>query len=52
MMSSPLSLTEIAHAANYFDQAHFCRDFKEISGITPSEYREKVGPAPGHIFTP
>lgn len=45
------SLTEIAHAAEYTDQAHFCRDFKEIAGMTPKEYREGVDGVPGHIFS-
>ena len=32
------SLTEIAHDAGYFDQAHFIHDFKEYTGMTPSEF--------------
>jgi AraC-like DNA-binding protein len=52
LMPSGQSLTEIAHAVSYFDQAHFCRDFKEIAGITPGEYREKAGFVVGHLFTP
>lgn len=52
LMDSPLTLTEIAHEALYFDHAHFCRDFKEIAGIPPGQYRHEAGPALGHVFYP
>ena len=32
------SLTWLANESGYFDQAHFIRDFKEFSGLTPSDY--------------
>jgi AraC-like DNA-binding protein len=32
------SLTSIAYQSGYYDQAHFIRDFKEYSGLTPGEY--------------
>ncbi|HEY0021855.1 MAG TPA: helix-turn-helix transcriptional regulator [Longimicrobium sp.] len=44
------SLTRVAHAAGYYDQAHFCRDFKVLGGITPSQYRDAKGPVTGHVF--
>ena len=50
LMDAPLSLTEIAHAALYCDQAHFCRDFKEIAGVSPTQYRSEAGLARGHVF--
>jgi AraC-like DNA-binding protein len=33
------SLTSIAYECGYFDQAHFIRDFKKYTGLTPSEVR-------------
>jgi len=51
LMSTPHTLTQIAQEAHYFDQAHFCRDFKSIAGITPQQYRACVGHVPGHFFT-
>ncbi|MFM9985625.1 MAG: helix-turn-helix domain-containing protein [Flavobacteriales bacterium] len=32
------SLTALAYALNYFDQAHFIHDFKESIGMTPRRY--------------
>jgi len=32
-------LAEIAHAAGFADQSHFCRCFKLHTGLTPAEYR-------------
>jgi len=32
------SLTELSAACGYYDQAHFIRDFKALSGHTPGQY--------------
>ncbi len=32
------SLTDLAHENEYFDQAHFIKDFKEFTGLTPKEF--------------
>jgi AraC-like DNA-binding protein len=32
------SLTSIAYECGYFDQAHFIREFKSFTGLTPSEF--------------
>lgn len=32
------SLTDFAYEMDYFDQAHFCNDFKRLSNYKPSEY--------------
>lgn len=33
-----LTLTQLAYRLGYYDQAHFIKDFKAFSGITPKEY--------------
>ena len=33
------SLTEIAVDSGYYDQAHFIHDFREFSGMTPTDYQ-------------
>lgn len=38
-LGSSRSLAEIAHAAGFADQSHFCRCFKLHTGLTPAEYR-------------
>lgn len=32
------SLTELAYENEYYDQAHFIKDFKEFTGLTPKEF--------------
>jgi AraC-like DNA-binding protein len=33
-----ISLTELAYRNGYFDQAHFIKDFKRYTGMTPGKY--------------
>lgn len=35
-----MSLTELAHSGQYYDQAHFIKDFKEFTGKTPKQFYE------------
>ena len=39
---SQLSLTEIAHEAGFYDQAHFIKAFKKDTGLTPSAYQKMM----------
>lgn len=32
------TLTEIAYESEFYDQAHFIKDFKEFTGVTPKEF--------------
>ncbi|MBK8392823.1 MAG: helix-turn-helix transcriptional regulator [Saprospiraceae bacterium] len=32
------SLTDLAYQGEYYDQAHFIKDFKELTGVTPKEF--------------
>lgn len=32
------SLTDLAYNSEYYDQAHFIKDFKEFTGLTPKEF--------------
>lgn len=38
------SLTSVAYQADYYDQAHFIRDFKDFTGFTPSRFQLKKHP--------
>jgi AraC-like DNA-binding protein len=37
-------LTSKAYETGYFDQAHLIREFKQITGLTPSQYLKKAVP--------
>ena len=45
------SLTAISYQAGFYDQAHFCRIFKNLTGITARQYQTQKGDLPFHIFT-
>jgi transcriptional regulator GlxA family with amidase domain len=32
------NLTDLAYESDYYDQAHFIKDFKEFTGLTPKEF--------------
>ncbi len=38
MNEGEASLTRIAYESDYYDQSHFTRDFKELTGVNPKEY--------------
>lgn len=39
LKDSDINVTDIAHQLGYNDMSHFCRAFRRITGVTPSEYR-------------
>ncbi len=38
MSKNDKSLTDLAYENEYFDQAHFIKEFKEFTGLTPKEF--------------
>ena len=44
------NLTEIAYDSDYYDQAHFTRDFREFTGITPKDFPDDAGMELSAIF--
>lgn len=44
------SLTKIAYESEYYDQAHFIKDFKEFTGINPKEFLEDEEMALSTLF--
>ncbi|MEO6733020.1 MAG: AraC family transcriptional regulator [Ferruginibacter sp.] len=45
------SLTQIAYQAGFYDQAHFCRIFKDFTGFTAKQYQWQKSELPFHIFS-
>jgi AraC-like DNA-binding protein len=45
------TLTDIAYQAGFYDQAHFCRIFKNFTGFTAKQYQEQKSELPFHIFS-
>lgn len=44
------NLTDIAYKSEYFDQAHFIKDFKEFTGINPKEFLGNENMALSSLF--
>jgi AraC-like DNA-binding protein len=50
MHYSKETLTRIAYHCGYYDQAHFSREFKEYTGLSPQAYRQQQSHLPGHLY--
>lgn len=42
LMDDSLSLAEIAYTVGFGTQSRFCTVFREVAGVTPSEYRRRL----------
>jgi len=47
-----LSWTAIAHESGYFDQMHFIRDFKQFTGLAPTNMAEQIAANPFPMQAP
>ncbi|MGA9275198.1 MAG: AraC family transcriptional regulator [Candidatus Cybelea sp.] len=43
LTASEESVASVAASCGYFDQSHFCRQFKRFAGMAPSAYRRAFG---------
>lgn len=50
MLNADEKLTQIAYESDYFDQAHFIKDFKSLIGTTPKEFLEDEQMALASLF--
>ena len=41
LTTTDLTLEQIAEICGYSNEVHFYRQFKQITGLTPSKYRKK-----------
>lgn len=47
LVETSMPLMSVALDAGFFDQSHFCRVFRELTGVTPREYRSAMVPRKG-----
>ena len=51
MHGEKTTLTDIAYRSGFYDQAHFCKVFKNYIGLTAKTYQKGKGVLPFHLFT-
>lgn len=42
LMRNSVSLTEVAHTVGFYDQSHFYKYFRQLTGMKPSQYRRTL----------
>jgi AraC family transcriptional regulator len=49
LIATDSPIVDIALATGFCDQAHFCRTFKRLTGMNPSELRSLQRPHPSRF---
>jgi AraC family transcriptional regulator len=42
LLKTNVPLSEVSLVCGFFDQSHFTRSFKQVMGLTPTEYRQQI----------
>jgi AraC-like DNA-binding protein len=48
-LNTPAQGAVVAANLGYFDQAHFVREFRSFTGMTPTQYAQRRSSMPGHV---
>ncbi|WP_460645371.1 helix-turn-helix domain-containing protein [Lacrimispora brassicae] len=42
LLSRPITLSQLSEITGHYDPSHFVHDFKDVYGLTPTEYIRKM----------
>jgi AraC-like DNA-binding protein len=48
-LNAPAQIASVAADLGYFDQAHFVREFRSFTDMTPTQYAQRRSSMPGHV---